>query len=125
MNFRELLESVRRPCGARLSARDPVVVHIDSLLHKLLSLGHTIMASNEKQLADIAEVQAQVGKISAETSASLAKIAELEAAVAALPGGSSAEVDAAMAQLKASVQAADDLVADAAAPPTDEAPAAA
>lgn len=73
------------------------------------------MASEEQQLSDIASVKTQITKIGGETSASLAKIAELEAAVAALPGGSSPAVDAAMADLKQSVKAVDDLVADASA----------
>ena len=74
------------------------------------------MASNAELLQDLSDVQAQVDKIGTESSASLAKIVELEAAVAALPNGSSPEVDAAMAALKASVKAVDDLVADPAAP---------
>ncbi len=77
------------------------------------------MASNSELAADLKAVQDQVDKVGAETTATLAKVGELEALLANQPGGTSPEVDAAMAALKASVKVVDDLVADPAAPPTD------
>lgn len=66
----------------------------------------TDQATLAAQLQSLAD---QVAKTRAET---LAKIAELEAAIAAA-GGTTPEVDAALAALKDQVQQSDDVVPDA------------
>jgi hypothetical protein len=66
------------------------------------------MATQAELAQDIANLTAQNDKARAEV---VGKIADLEAALAA-GGPVSAEVEAAFAALKASVQADDDLVAD-------------
>ena len=73
------------------------------------------MATQAELAASLAVVSAQVTKIGVETSATLAKVAELEAALANA-GNTSPEVDAALEALKAQVQVVDDLVVDAPTP---------
>lgn len=65
----------------------------------------------------LGEVTAQVAKIGTEVSATLQKVTELEAALAAA-GNTTPAVDAALAALKAQAQKTDDLIPDAPAPPT-------
>jgi len=72
-----------------------------------------IMASQEQLAADLNALTAQVAHIGSETSATLQKVVELEAALAAA-GATTPEVDAALAALKAQAQATDELVPDAA-----------
>lgn len=64
---------------------------------------------------EINAITAQVAKIGTETTATLAKVAELEEALANA-GEISPEVQAAFDALKAQVQVVDDLVVDPAAP---------
>ncbi len=71
-----------------------------------------IMATQAELAADLQAVTDQVTKIGTETTATLQKVTDLEAALAA-GGGTTPEVDAAMAALKAQVKVVDDLVADA------------
>lgn len=71
-----------------------------------------IMATQAELAQTLADVSAQVAKIGTETSATLQKVADLEAALASA-GEVSAEVQAAVDALKAQVQVVDDLVADA------------
>jgi Asp-tRNA(Asn)/Glu-tRNA(Gln) amidotransferase B subunit len=73
------------------------------------------MATKDEVLADLTAIGATVTKIGTETSASLAKIAELEALVAA--GGVSQEIVDKVAEIKAGLTAVDDLVTDAPATP--------
>lgn len=85
----------------------------EEILKALTTLGEALMTTQAELAADLKAVNDQVAKIGTESSATLAKVAELEAALAA--GGTvSAEVDAAMAALKAQVKVVDDLVADSA-----------
>ena len=79
-----------------------------------------IMATNAELKADLDAVSAQVAKIGTETSATLQKVTDLENALANA-GGTTPEVDAAMAALKAQVQLVDDLVPDAGPAPTPNA----
>lgn len=68
----------------------------------------TIMASNAELQQSLTDLGTQLDKAQAEI---VAKVAALEAAIAA--GGSTPEVDAALAALKGKVQALDDLNPDA------------
>src|SRR5262245_805511 len=70
-----------------------------------------IMATQEELAADLAAVTEQVSKIGTETSLLLVKVNELEDALAAA-GGTTPEVDAAMAALKAQVNVVDEMVPD-------------
>lgn len=99
----------------------------DKIMHELhkhteiLNL-HTIklnqMALSNAELAQgLTDVSAHVTKIGAETSATLQKVADLEAALAN-QGGISPEVEAAFNALKTQVQVVDDLIQDAPTPPT-------
>lgn len=72
------------------------------------------MATKDEVLESLTSLGATVSKIGTETSASLAKIAELEALIAA--GGVSQEIVDKIAELKSSLTAVDDLVADAPTP---------
>lgn len=83
--------------------------HLESLLERTES----IMGSQAQLATDLAGVSAQVAKIGTETSVTLQKVIDLEAALANA-GNTTPEVDAAMAALKAQVQLVDDLVPDAA-----------
>lgn len=71
-----------------------------------------IMSSQDQLANDLNAVTAQVAKIGAETSVTLQKVIDLEAALAAA-GGTTPAVDAALAALKAQAQATDDLIPDA------------
>ena len=74
-----------------------------------------LMASQQEIADALNAVGTQLSKASSEV---VAKISELEAAVAA-GGQSSPEVDAAVANLKTAAQALDDIVPDAPAEPTE------
>ena len=71
-----------------------------------------IMSTQAELAQALALVSAQVSKIGGETEVLLAKVGELETAIA-LAGNTTPEVDAALAALRAQVQVVDDLVVDA------------
>jgi chromosome segregation ATPase len=77
---------------------------LDSINHKL----NKIMATQAEHAAELRAIKDQNDKARAEV---LAKIADLETALANA-GNTTPEVDEAMAALKASVQTDDDIVAD-------------
>lgn len=81
------------------------------LLTQILEGVRTIMATQAELAQALNDLTAQVAKIGTETSATLQKVTELEAALAAA-GGTTPEVDAALAALKTQAQATDDLVPD-------------
>lgn len=85
---------------------------IDSLILKL----NTIMANQAQLAQELRDLKAQTEKAKAEI---IAKVAALEAAIGDA-GNTTAEVDEALADLKASVQGVDDLNPDA--PPEEETP---
>jgi chromosome segregation ATPase len=89
-----------------------VWLHDDPSTTLILTRLNKLMATQAELAQSLADVSAQVSKIGAESSATLAKVAELEAALAAA-GNTSPEVDAALEALKAQVQLVDNLVADA------------
>jgi uncharacterized protein YoxC len=76
------------------------------------ALKEIIMTTQTELATSITALTEQVAKIANESTATLAKVNELEAAIAN-SGGVSPEVDAAFAALKAQVQIVDDLVPDA------------
>jgi len=78
------------------------------ILHKLEKL----MATQAEMAASLDAIGEQVTKIGTESAATLARVSELEAALAAA-GNTSPEVDAALEALKAQVKLVDDLVPDA------------
>lgn len=86
--------------------------HDDPATHLILTKLEKMMATQAELAASLAAVSAQVSKIGTESSATLQKVADLEAALAAA-GNTTPEVDAALAALKAQVQVVDDLVPDA------------
>lgn len=80
-------------------------VHTENIIDKL-----NLILMNQQELAQaLTDLQTQTDKAKAEV---LGKIAELEAAIAAA-GSTTAEVDTALANLKASVQGVDDIIPDA------------
>jgi (p)ppGpp synthase/HD superfamily hydrolase len=81
--------------------------HLDALLHAINQKADVIMVNQAELAQQLRDLKAQNEKARAEI---LAKIAALEAAIAA--GTSTPEVDAALADLKASIQADDDLNPD-------------
>ncbi len=89
----------------------PGADELKALIHHLEQI---IMATKDEVLESLTGLVATVTKIGTETSASLAKIAELEALIAA--GGVSQDIVDKVAELKSSLTAVDDLVADAPAP---------
>jgi chromosome segregation ATPase len=101
-----------RPLQRARVRLDPQLAHLDSLLHSLHRKVNLIMANNEQLAAELRAVSTQLAKIGVETSATLAKVVELETIIAN-GGTSTPEVDEALAELKARAQAADDLVPDA------------
>ena len=90
-----------------------------AVLERLSHLEERIMATQQELAADLKALGAQVTKIGAETQSLHHKVDSLQAALDAA-GSTTPEVDAAMADLRASVQAVDDLVADAPAPAPEE-----
>lgn len=82
---------------------------LDFLFPKLHRKLDTIMATQAEHAQQLRDLKAQNDKARAEQQAALQKLQEaLDAA-----GGTTAEVDAAMADLRASIQADDDLNPDA------------
>lgn len=78
--------------------------------------------ANQKDLADqLTALTTEVGKIGDETTATLQKVTDLEAALAAA-GDISPEVQTALDALKAQAQKVDDMVPDASATPENPAP---
>lgn len=73
------------------------------------------MASQEQLAQDLNTIREQVEKIGVETSATLQKVADLEAALAAA-GTTTPEVDAALQALKDQINVVDGLVPDAPTP---------
>jgi L-2-hydroxyglutarate oxidase LhgO len=80
----------------------------------LINLKEILMATKDEVLSDLSALVATVAKIGTETSASLAKIAELEALIAA--GGVSQDIVDKVAELKAGLTAVDDMIVDAPTP---------
>lgn len=89
---------------------------LDANLKQIKQKLDTIMATQQELAQQLRDVIAQNEKARVEI---LGKIADLEDALAN-SGNTTPEVDAALADLKASVQADDDIVPDA--PPTTEPP---
>ncbi len=81
------------------------------LLRELKSQGVSIMATQKELADDLKAVKDQVAKIGEESSKTLQKVTDLEAALANA-GNTTPEVDQAMAALKAQVQLVDDLTPD-------------
>lgn len=93
-----------------------IYVHLVSfeskdILHTILTGVTQIMASQQQLVADLNTVTAQVAKIGEETAKTLAKVTELEAALANA-GSTTPEVDEALSALKAQAQLTDDMVPD-------------
>ena len=86
---------------------------------RVLYLLERIMGTQTEHAADLQVITDQVTKIGTETSASLAKITELEAAIA-VGGQTSPEVNEKVAALKAQLQVVDELVADVSASPPED-----
>jgi len=84
----------------------------EQMLKQVLANQEKIMADQAQLAADLTAISAQIAKIGTESTATLQKVSDLEAALAGA-GGTTPEVDAALAALKAQVQVVDDLVADA------------
>jgi hypothetical protein len=82
---------------------------LDVLLGKELQ---KIMATQSELAAQLTAIGVQLGKVASESSATLAKVAELEAALASA-GNVTPELQAAFDALKSQVQLVDDLVPDA------------
>jgi hypothetical protein len=78
----------------------------------LLNTENHIMATQAEVAADLRAVTARVAKIGTEVGATLAKVVELEALLAA-GGPVTDEVLTALAELKVQAQATDDLIVDA------------
>lgn len=78
----------------------------------IIKINKKQMATNEELVTGLNDLTTQITKISAETHATLQKVADLEIALAN-SGNVSPEVDAAFQALKTSVQSVDDLIPDA------------
>ncbi len=78
-----------------------------------------IMTTSAELAQGLSDLTAQVAKIGAESTATLQKVSDLEAAIAGA-GGVDPSVQAAFDALKAQVQKVDDMVPDAAAPAPDD-----
>lgn len=87
------------------------------VLHAILNKVSRIMTTQTELATSIADLTTTVQKIGTETTATLQKVTDLEAALANA-GSVAPEVQAAFDALKAQVQAVDDLVPDAPAAPT-------
>lgn len=81
------------------------------LLLKLIKKVDQIMATEAELIASLDVIKGVIDKVSSETSASLARIAELQALLAAA-GNTSPAVDAKVAEILAGLQAVDDQVSD-------------
>jgi Asp-tRNA(Asn)/Glu-tRNA(Gln) amidotransferase B subunit len=93
---------------------DELQAKLDQIAASIHNLKGAIMATKDEVLADLTAIATTVSKIGTETSASLAKIAELEALIAA--GGVSQDIADKVAEIKTSLKAVDDLVTDAPTP---------
>lgn len=80
-------------------------------LHLITTKIEKMAKTNAEILAELAEISATVTKIGAESTVSLTKITELQAAVDAA-GGVPQEVQDAIDSLKTQLQGVDDLVPD-------------
>jgi chromosome segregation ATPase len=103
------------PCAARLE-------EMVQLLRAVQAQGDKIMESQHQLAQDLTALTTQVQKIGTETTATLQKVTDLQNALNNA-GGTTPEVDAAMAALKAQVQLVDDLIPDAPAPSPNPTPA--
>lgn len=92
-------------------ADDGTGVLLRRILDHVLNLRTETMATMAELQAELQSVSTQVTKIGGETSLLLARIQELEDALAA-GGVTTPEVDAALAALKEQVRIVDELVAD-------------
>lgn len=104
----EVNVSVHHRADAELRAQ------LAQIAASVLNLKEIIMTTKDEVLADLTAIAETVAKVGTETSATLAKVAELEALLAA--GGVSQDIVGKVVEIKAGLQAVDDLVADA--PPT-------
>lgn len=95
-------------CIVNLMATVTIVVAVRSLRKEV----NYIMSTQAELAVILTELTAQVAKIGTETTATLQKVVDLEAALAAA-GNVTPEVQAALDALKAQAQAVDDLVPDA------------
>jgi flagellar hook-basal body complex protein FliE len=95
-----------------------------NIADSLLSLRTQIMKTQSQLTAELTAIGNQLTKIGTESSTTLQKVADLEAAIAAQTGGAEVtpELEAAVAALKTQVQVVDDLVSDIT-PPAGETPA--
>lgn len=91
---------------------DEIKSLVTGLSNMLVIFKEQIMATQDQLAADLGAVTTQIQKIGTETSATLQKVADLEAALAA-GNVTTPAVDAAMAALKAQAQLTDDLIPDA------------
>ena len=89
-----------------------VWLHDDPTSQLILTKLGKLMATQAELAASLAALSTQVAKIATESSATLAKLAELEDALANA-GETTPEVDAAVEALRTQLQLVDDLVADA------------
>lgn len=85
-------------------------IHAEGL-ECVLTLLEKLMATQAELAKALNDIGAQVAKIGTESTTTLQKVKDLEAALAAA-GNTTPEVDAALAALKAQVQVVDDMVAD-------------
>jgi hypothetical protein len=111
--MKELFTTVfLRPIRRSPRLMDPLMSHVDALLHSLHRKVNLIMATQAELAADLRSVTTQVAKIGVETGNTLARVVELEALLSST-GATTPEVDEAVAALKAQAQLTDDLVPDA------------
>ena len=92
-----------------------VWMHDDPTSQLVLNKLEKLMTTQAQLAADLTALSAQVTKIGTETTTTLAKLAELEAALATA-GATTPEVDAAMDGLRAQLLLVDNLVTDAPTP---------
>ena len=89
----------------------------EELIHSIIKKLNKIMATQAELAASIAAITAKVTKIGTESTATLAKVQELQDVIDNLPTGTvTPELQAAVDALAAQVQIVDDLIADAPAP---------
>lgn len=88
---------------------------LEGIAASIHTLKEMLMKTQAELTADLTAVSAQLTKIGVETSTTLQRVADLEAALAS-SGATSPELEAAVEALKVQIQVVDDLVADAPAP---------
>lgn len=93
----------------------------NQLLQSIIERIETIMATQAEHAAELRAMVDKVDKIGAETRTLITKINDLTAAIEAA-GGTTPEVEDAMAALKSQLAVVDDLVPDAPAEPEPPAP---